>query len=50
MKNDIFKVDDKMKNLEDSMNKIISLSTHIDDSLSIKRGEIQKLDIINKDL
>ena len=40
MKNDIFKVDDKMKVLEESMNKITSLATKIDDSLRIKRQEI----------
>lgn len=50
MKNDIFKVDDKMKVLEESMNRITNLSTKVDDSLSIKRGEIQKLNTIKIDL
>lgn len=39
-----------MKVLEDSMNKITNLATKIDDSLRIKREEIQKLEIVNKDL
>jgi len=38
MKNDIFKVDDKMKVLEDSMNKVTSLANKVDDALSVKRG------------
>ncbi|EAR85282.2 phospholipid-translocating P-type ATPase, flippase family protein (macronuclear) [Tetrahymena thermophila SB210] len=50
MKSDIFKVDDKMKVLEESMNKITSLSTKVDESLSIKRNEIQKLNTIKVDL
>lgn len=50
MKNDIFKVDDQMKILEESMGKITNLATKIDDSLRIKREEIQKLEIVNKDL
>ena len=40
MKNDIFKIDDKMKVLEESMAKVTNLATKIDDSLSIKREEI----------
>jgi hypothetical protein len=40
MKNDIFKVDEKMKILEDSMNKITNLSSKIDESLRPKREEI----------
>lgn len=38
MKNDIFKVDDKMKVLEDSMNKVTALANKVDDALSVKRG------------
>ena len=40
MKNDIFKVDEKMKILDESMNKITSLSSKIDESLRPKREEI----------
>jgi len=40
MKSEIFNVDSKMAILEESMNKISSLATIIDDSLSIKRTEI----------
>ncbi len=40
MKDKIFKVDDKMKVLEESMDRINQLATTIDDSLRIKREEI----------
>lgn len=50
MKEDINKVDNKIKTLENSMNKINSLASNIDDSLKTKRNEIQKLDTVNKDL
>lgn len=50
MKESIVKVDSKMKSLESSMNKINALTSKIDDSLKTRRNEIQKLDIVNKDL
>ena len=50
MKTDIQKVDDKLKTLALSINKINTHATRIDDTLKIKRNEIQKLDTINKDL
>jgi hypothetical protein len=50
MKNDIFKVDEKMKTLEQSMLKITDLAGKIDDSLCVKREEIRKLEVVNKDL
>lgn len=50
MKNDIFKVDEKMKILEQSMSKINLLANKIDESLHTKREEIQKLETVNKDL
>lgn len=50
MKDDIYQVDDKIKILEQSMKKITSLSTTIDDALKIKRNEIQKLETVNQDL
>lgn len=39
-----------MKKLASSMEKINSSALKIDDTLKLKRSEIQKLDIINKDL
>lgn len=50
MKDDIEKVDVKLKTLEESIKKINNAALKIDDSLKIKRNEIQKLDTINKDL
>jgi len=50
MKDDIEKVDDKLKILEESVNKINDCALKIDDNLKVKRNEIQKLDTINKDL
>lgn len=50
MKDNICKVDDKLKVLESSMNKIEDLALKIDSTFSVKRKEIQKLDTINKDL
>lgn len=50
MKEDIEKVDSKLKSLEDSIKMINSSALRIDDNLKIKRNEIQKLDTINKDL
>lgn len=50
MKSDIFKVDDKMKVLEASMNRITSLASRVDDALSVKRREIVKLNTIKTDL
>ncbi len=50
MKDDIEKVDEKLKVLEDSVNKINDCALKIDDNLKVKRNEIQKLDTINKDL
>ena len=50
MKDDIEKVDEKLKILEESVNKINDAALRIDDNLKVKRNEIQKLDTINKDL
>lgn len=50
MKTDISKVDDKLKRLDESMDKISELALKIDNTFSVKRKEIQKLDTINKDL
>lgn len=50
MKDDIEKVDDRLKILEESVNKINDCALKIDDNLKVKRNEIQKLDTINKDL
>lgn len=50
MKDNICAVDDKLKVLEKSMDKISSLALKIDSTFSVKRKEIQKLDTINKDL
>jgi methyl-accepting chemotaxis protein len=50
MKESIEKVEKKMTKLEQSVGKINTLSEKIDSTLSIKRSEIQKLDLINKDL
>jgi hypothetical protein len=50
MKEDIEKVDVKLHGLQDSIRKINNSALKIDDSLKIKRTEIQKLDTINKDL
>ena len=50
MKDNICAVDDKLKVLEKSMDKISDLALKIDSTFSVKRREIQKLDTINKDL
>ena len=50
MKEKICGVDDKLKVLERSMDKISELALKIDSTFSVKRKEIQKLDTINKDL
>lgn len=50
MKDNICMVDDKLKVLEKSMDKISQLALKIDSTFSVKRKEIQKLDTINKDL
>ncbi len=50
MKDDIEKVDEKLKTLEESINKINDSALKIDDNLKVKRNEIQKLDTINRDL
>lgn len=50
MKTDISKVDDKLKSLDQSMDKISELALRIDSTFAVKRKEIQKLDTINKDL
>jgi hypothetical protein len=50
MKDNICAVDDKLKVLERSMDKISELALKIDSTFSVKRKEIQKLDTINKDL
>ena len=43
-------VDDKLKVLESSMDKISDLALKIDETFKFKRKEIQKLDTVNKDL
>ena len=50
MKENIIKVDEKLKVLNSSMGKINGLVSKIDDNLKVKRNEIQKLDTVNKDL
>lgn len=50
MKENIIKVDEKLKVLDTSMQKINGLVSKIDDNLKVKRNEIQKLDTVNKDL
>ena len=50
MKDNICAVDDKLKVLENSMDKISSLASKIDSTFAVKRREIQKLDTINRDL
>jgi len=50
MKENIIKVDEKLKVLNTSMTKINGLVSKIDDNLKVKRNEIQKLDTVNKDL
>lgn len=50
MKENIIKVDEKLKVLDGSMQKINGLVTKIDNNLGVKRNEIQKLDTVNKDL
>jgi hypothetical protein len=44
------KVDDKLKQMETSMRSINELATKIDANFKVKRGEIQKLTTINKEL
>lgn len=50
MKTDISRVDDKLRHLDESMDRIAELALKIDGTFSVKRKEIQKLDTINKDL
>lgn len=50
MKEGIVKIDEKLKGLKSSSAKVNRLSLKIDSTLRVKRGEIQKLDTINKDL
>ena len=50
MKDDIEKVDDKLKVLEVSISRINDSAIRIDSSLKTKRKEIQRLDTINNDL
>lgn len=50
MKTEIINVEQKMKTLEDTMNKITEIALNIDDTLKIKREEIKKLDTVNNDL
>jgi|JI6StandDraft_1071083.scaffolds.fasta_scaffold28050_1 hypothetical protein len=50
MKTDISRVDDKLRSLDQSMDRIADLALKIDGTFSVKRKEIQKLDTINKDL
>ena len=50
MKDNICMVDDKLKVLESSMDKISDLALKIDETFKFKRKEIQKLDTVNRDL
>ena len=50
MKTKIIGIEGRMKELTESMDKINSLASGIDENLAIKRSEITKLDIVNKDL
>lgn len=50
MRQSIMKVDDKLKQMESSMKSINDLATKIDTNFKVKRGEIQKLTTINKEL
>lgn len=50
MKESIEGVEKKMERLESSVNKINDLAVKVDSTLETKRGEIKKLDMINKDL
>lgn len=43
-------VDDKLKVLDSSMERISKLALQIDETFKFKRKEIQKLDTVNKDL
>jgi len=50
MKESIEGVELKMERLEESVNKINDLAQKVDNTLEIKRTEIKKLDLINRDL
>jgi beta-N-acetylglucosaminidase len=50
MKDNICMVDDKLKVLDSSMERISKLALQIDETFKFKRKEIQKLDTVNKDL
>ena len=50
MKDNICMVDEKLKVLDNSMEKISELALKIDETFKFKRKEIQKLDTVNKDL
>ena len=50
MKTKIIGIEGRMKELTESMDKINSLASGIDENLAIKRNEIIKLDIVNTDL
>ena len=50
MKNKIVSIDDRMSRLTVSMQKISELTNTIDSNLYVKRKEITKLDIVNRDL
>ena len=50
MKNKIVNIENNMSSLEKSMDKINNLSSIIEENLYVKRKEITKLDIVNKDL
>jgi len=50
IKDNILKLDEKMKTLDQTMNKVNKVSLTIDSALKTKQKEIQKLDVINKDL
>ena len=50
MKDNICMVDEKLKVLDSSMERISELALKIDETFKFKRKEIQKLDTVNKDL
>ena len=50
MKQKFSNLEERMDKLSSSMEKINSLAGKIDDHLYVKRNEITKLDIVNRDL
>jgi len=50
MKTKIVGIEDRMNKLTESMKNINTLASKIDEGLFVKRNEITKLDIVNRDL